>query len=273
MTEVQLERVSLRFLEQHPADAARVIESMGIEDLIPVFTTLPATTAAKVFMHMTSVETIKIFSKMEIHVLVNILELLPANVAAALIRRLAPEILKSILESPETGERLKDISTLLQFAANTAGAIMEPAVLLFQKTMKVHEVRRLLRLNAKDLYNEICVIDGSQVVSGFILARDLLVANDNAAISELLKPFPIMISPRAHLESIVENPAWNNFSHLPVIDAQGVMLGYLCRDTLIKAVALIAANMSEPDPPRDILVGLAETFLNTFSELMSYNKR
>lgn len=267
-----LNRLSLQFLARHPDDAARDVERINSKDLVPFFAAIPTGTAAKILINMTPVHSIEILSALQLSTSISILETVPANVATALVRRMPVKLQKALLELAEREGQLESVRILVKFPANTVGAIMEPQVLILHESMNADEVRHVLKFHLQQLPHEFYVVDQSYRLSGYVSASDLLLKDEFKSLAKLVRSFPHGIAARSRIDSAVANPGWLDRNHLPVVDDDGVLLGDLDRQVLQRAASSLEQQHDNPDASRDIIVGLAETFLNSFTEIMSGNR-
>lgn len=83
-----------------------------------------------------------------------------------------------------------------------------------------------------------------------------------------MKPIQYKLNGRAYLHAAHDNAGWEHFDDLPVVDYHGIYLGSLSRAAILQALSEIETDNSYGDQPKEILIGLAETFLNTCSQFL-----
>jgi len=268
-----LERISKRFIEKHPFDAVRVIEQLGDAEKSALLNSLQADAAADVLQAMTPADAVSSITLMTPVQSVPILKCLDPNFAAGCLRRLPVNLRKDILmEAGQQGD-LKNIRTLLSFSPDVAGAVMDPETAAVQEQMSAAEAVEFARRHPDKLRNIIYVVNGENVLIGLMEARDLLILEDNALIKSTMKPIQYKLNSRTYLHTASDNPGWDHYDNLPVVDYHGIYLGSLNRETFLQALAEIEVDNSHGDQPKEILIGLAETFLNTCSELLFPNRK
>ncbi len=268
-----LNKLSLHYVEQHPEDAARDIERMNKDDTLLFFTDVAANTAADVLVNMTPVHCIEILSTLNVSVSINILESIPANIASSMIRRMNETARRVLLELARKEARLESARMLVNFSPNTVGSIMDPQVLILQKSMNMDEVKHVLRCHVKELPDEFYVVDERQVLCGYVAARDLLLKENFTNLMEFIRPCQHTIPSTAYIDSACNIPAWLEHSRLPVVGINGVLLGELDNHVLQIAVTKLKRRRSETDLSNEILLGLTDTFVNSFVEVISVNKQ
>ena len=150
---------------------------------------------------------------------------------------------------------------------------MDPETAAIQEQMTAGEAVAFARRYPEKLRNVIYVIDDVNALTGLMEARDLLLLNDNAPVKTSMKPIKYKLNGRASLAATRENSGWEHLDIMPVVDFHGIYLGSLTRESFLQALTEIEGDDSYGDQPKDILIGLAETFLNTCSELFFPNKK
>ena len=268
-----LERISKRFIERHPQDAVRIVEQLADNEKTALITSLSPGSAADILQAMTPADAVVTISPMTPVQSVTILGNVSPNFAAACMRRLPAEKRRSILLEAEKNGSLNTVRTLLNFPPGQAGAVMDPQAPALQEQMTVKEAVACVRRYKEKLQNTIYVVNQENILTGLIEARDLLVLKDNASINTSMKSVQYRLNGRVHLHTAVDNPGWEHQESMPVIDYHGIYLGSLTREALLKALTDIDVDDIHGDQPKEILIGLAETFLNTCSELLFPNRK
>ncbi len=268
-----LEKISSRFIKYHPLDAVRLIEHLGDEEKAALVTSLAPDTAAKILQAMTPADVVTTIAKIAPPDCLSILKTVSPNFTASTLRRLPPDVRRSIMEHAQNEGELKNVSTLLHFPPGVVGAIMNPDAFVLQEQMTVKEAVTYVKRHPDKLQNVIYVVNMENVLTGLIEAKDLLVLKDNATINTSMKPVQYKLNGRTYLGAAVDNSGWEHVDSMPIVDYQGIYLGVLTRDSFLKALTETDLEETQGDQPKEILIGLAETFLNTCSELLFPQKK
>lgn len=263
-----LERISRLFIERHPFEAVRTIERLTDEDRVGLLTALEPEAAADVLHAMTPADAVASLIQMTPVQSIPILKILSPNFAAACLRRLPANLRRDILmEAVQHGD-LKSVRTLLNFPPDVVGAVMDPETAAVQEQMSAAEAVEFARRHQDKLRNVIYVVNGENLLVGLIEARDLLILKDKTTVLNAMKPIQYKINGRAHLGTASDNAGWEHFDDLPVVDSHGNYLGSLNRKVFLQALTETDIHTDRGEQPKEILIGLAETFLNTCSELL-----
>ncbi len=268
-----LNRLSLRYLEKHPEEAARNIERFSAEEKLTVFMELLPQTASQIITRLSPYSALDILLRLEQRTSVQILNLVPANFSLGLLRRMSPQQRGEILEISKAENLLKNARVMLKYSERMVGSIMNPDIHIFRKSMNGDDVRHILNSYNQNLRQKFYVVDEKNVLCGYFFATDLLIKQNTVRLEEILKPCTAIINVRTPLENAVNNTAWEKYNYLPVVDSGRILLGEVEKNSLFRAARELAGNDIFANSPTDILLGLTETFLDSFSELLSNENR
>lgn len=220
-----------RFIRDHAAEAARVLESGSLEERISFFSQTPAELAALLFAAMDANVAADCLDRMEAAPSAEALAQVPLERAALLVRRLRPDVRKAILPllPPDLGKHLE---FLLRCRAHTAGSLMEPRILTLPPEISVAEARARLQANPDFASYYLYVVDRDQTLAGVLNLRELLAGREAASVSTLMRRAVVCLRTGDSLTSVLAHPAWLNFHTLPVLDEQGRFAGALRHKTL-----------------------------------------
>lgn len=263
-----LERISKRFIERHPHDAVRIVERLADTEKSALLNSLDPEYAADILQAMTPADAVSAIALMTPVQSLPIFKSLSPNLAAGSLRRLPADLRRDILTEAGQHGDLKNVRTLLQFPPDVAGAVMDPETAAVQEHMTAGEVVDFARRFPDKLRNIIYIVNVVNELMGFIEARDLLILQDKTSIRSAMKPIQYKLNGRAYLHAAHDNAGWEHFDDLPVVDYHGIYLGSLSRAAILQALSEIETDNSYGDQPKEILIGLAETFLNTCSQFL-----
>jgi len=219
------------FAEDHPLDAARVLEAIAIADASAYLDELPARLAAKVLQKMVSTSAAECMAQLSPPRFAQVLAVLPLDNAAGLLRRLEPERRAELLSrAPSNLSAL--LTRLLRYPENSAGALMDPRALSLPEDITVTEALARVRRAPRHALYYIYVLDREQKLMGVMNLRELMLAPPKATLSVTMRREVTALPALAGRMAIVENPGWRDVHALPVVDDAGVFLGALRYETL-----------------------------------------
>ncbi len=214
-----------------PADLAAVFEEMGEERTPLLFRLLPKETAAETFAELQPESQellIRGFSDRELHELVNELYV---DDAADLVEEMPANVVKRILAQADPQMR-KEINEILRYPENSAGSIMTTEYVSLRPEMTIAEAIQRIRRTGVDketIYT--CYVTKERKLLGTVSVKDMLLAADeNTRVSEIMDENVISVSTLTDQEEAAKMLSKYNFLALPVVDADGRMVGIVTFD-------------------------------------------
>ena len=214
-----------------PADLAAVFEEMGEERTPLLFRLLPKETAAETFAELQPESQellIRGFSDRELHELVNELYV---DDAADLVEEMPANVVKRILAQADPQMR-KEINEILRYPENSAGSIMTTEYVSLRPEMTIAEAIQRIRRTGVDketIYT--CYVTKERKLLGTVSVKDMLLAADeNTRVSEIMDENVISVSTLTDQEEVAQMLSKYNFLALPVVDADGRMVGIVTFD-------------------------------------------
>lgn len=220
--------------ELNPADIALILEEAELRDLPVVFRILPKELAAEVFVEMdrdlqqhliesfSNTELKDVFDELFMDDMVDIIDEMPAIVA------------KRILKQTDSKTRTM-VNKLLAYPESSAGSVMTTEYLSIKKSMTVDEAFESIRNNAVDTESiyTCYVTDRSRKLLGVITIKDLLLANKNAVIEEIMDENIIYANTLTDREEVVSLFDKYDLYVLPIVDNENRLVGIITVDDVI----------------------------------------
>jgi magnesium transporter len=189
---------------------------------------------------------------------------------ADLLRRLMPRVAESLLRLVDEADR-RDIATLTKYAENTAGAMMTTDYAWLPANITVAEALDRLRLQApdKETIYYIYVLDDQRKLLGVVSLRDLILAPRLAPVREVMEKDTLTVQADTPAEKVAQEIARYDLLAIPVVDAEGRLVGIVTHDDVIDVVVQEA---TEDVQRLGAVVPLAENYLEA-SFLEVWQKR
>jgi len=227
-----------RLAQLHPADLADIIEELDINKRTEVFQSLDVETAAEALEETDP--------KIQVHLIENlhpakasdIIEEMSPSEAAALLGDLPKEKAEGILKEMEQ-DIAEDVKELLVHPEEEAGGLMTPSFPAFPPQTTVKEALNYLRQDAEnlDLIYYAYVVDDNGHLLGVASLRDLLVANPETLLANLMESRVISVGVQEEKEEIADLFAKYAFKAIPVVDEEGHIRGVITFRNLLEVVA------------------------------------
>ena len=211
-------------------DIASLLSELTDKELALAFRLIPKDKAAEVFSNMdTSMQTylVEMFTEKELRELlddlymddtVDMLEELPAN------------LVNRILDTVSASDR-KMINQLLNYPDDSAGSIMTTEYVDLRETMTVAEAMAHIKktgIHKETIYT--CYVTERRKLVGIVTAKDLLIADDDAKIKDLMETEIISVTTHTDQEEVAQIFTKYNLLALPVLDTDNLMVGIVTFD-------------------------------------------
>ncbi len=220
--------------EMNPVDIAAIFEELDQEQTIMLFRLLPKETAAEAFAYMTpevqeqvltaltDVEVQTVLDSQFMDDTVDMLEEMPANVVKRVLR---------LTDSDTRGM----LNRLLKYEDGSAGSIMTTEYVDLKQGMTVRQAIDRIRKTAvdKETINNCYVTDPNRILEGVVTLRELLLAEDNARVGDIMETNPISVSTGDRDEDVAQIFSRYDMLALPVVDREQRLVGIITIDDAV----------------------------------------
>ncbi len=226
--------------EIHPQDLLALWDELEGEHRYVVLTLLPKDRAAEVFSHLgpeEQAEYLKTLPPWRVQELLEELSLDDLADALQAVEEEDPELFRRLKEAldPETRAEVEELT---QYEEDEAGGLMTPEYVAVREGMTVEEVIRFLRRAAPDAETiyYIYVVDEVGRLKGVLSLRDLIVADPRTKVAEIMNPKVVFARTDTDQEEVARLMADYDFTVLPVVDEEGVLVGIVTVDDVLDVI-------------------------------------
>ncbi len=218
-----------------PQETADIMENIEMEDIEAYFTEMDPRYAAMVFAEMSTDDAVDILNELEKDKVVSFLTIM----------------------DDEASDEIKE---LLHYEEKTAGSIMTTEFVAIYQTQTVKETMQLLKKEAPEAETiyYLYVLDEDKHLVGVLSLRDLIIANDDVLIEEIMSEKIVSVSVAEDQEEVAQMMRDYDFLALPVVDFQHHLLGIITVDDILDVMDEEAsddysklAGVSDMDRPND----------------------
>lgn len=237
----------------HPADIAEIIHYLDHHDKHYVFSLLDAEFASEVIAELDDVSLVKILDDLDENRITEIVDEMDSDDATDLVAELPQEVAHKVLQRIDK-EDSEEVLELIRHEEDTAGGIMAKEYIAVYKNMTVADVIQQIRAQAEeveDLYN-IWVVDADNKLVGTVTLKDLILADSNTVVSEIMDKEVISVTPEVDQEEVARITQKYDLVSLPVVDKEGHLIGRITFDD----VADVAEEEASEDFQR--MAGIAD---------------
>ena len=220
-----------------PYDIAAVFEELQDEKMPILFRLLPKELAAETFVEMdedTQAFLIHGFSDTELKEVVDELFL---DDAVDLIEEMPANVVKRILRTADKDMR-KQINELLKYPEDSAGSIMTTEFISLRPDMTAEmAIKRIRRTGVdKETIYTCYVNDENNKLIGITTVKDLLLANDDDAVRDMMEEHVISVHTLDDQEEVAQMFSNYDFLALPVVDNEQRIVGIVTIDDAIDVI-------------------------------------
>lgn len=232
--QVQLNVSHTKISELRPADIADILEQLDVEDAGAMLDRLDTETAAEAFNEVESPLQYEILSELDPERASDLLEALAPDDAADILADLPAHEAERLLSLMPASEA-QSIRDLLRYGAETAGGLMTTEVLSLSQDLTAEDALAYLRQHSKhlEMIYYLYIVDAEQHLAGVVSLRELVVANPQTRLEELMDSDVIKVTIDTDQEKVAQVIAKYDLLGVPVVDSENHLVGLVTVDDVI----------------------------------------
>ena len=255
-----------RFFLDFPLEAARELETLPPEEI-----------AAALAAHAPPVA-LRPWQRLTPDVAAAVLAHVPPELARYLLKEAAPVVSASVLAQLEPAQRDALLATLeppvarelrdsLAYPEDSAGRLMDPVLVPVRAESSVGEALERLRSARRRGLRELFVVDAGGKLASRVEIQDLATADPGAALASIVRPLVAVARDLDPREDVVNLLQQQPITELPVVDADGRLVG------VIRHAALVSALEQETSVDIQTMVGASRDERALSGPLFAVRKR
>lgn len=235
--EKQYKKLKAILCDMEPIDVAQLFDDLPQKYMPLLYRLLPKEMAAEVFVELdadtqemliigfSDTELKEVLDELYLDDAVDIIEEMPANVVKRIISHTDPEMRHSINE-------------ILNYPKESAGSIMTIEYVDLKETLTVGDAFTHIRRTGfdKETIYTCYVTDKNRILKGLVSVKDLLLADEECIISDIMEKNPISINTLEDKEDAANALSKYDFLALPVVDNENRLVGIVTVDDAIDVI-------------------------------------
>ncbi len=217
------------FAERHPEEAARALESLESGEAAKVFQRLPLSVMGAVAARLAPAAAASVLSHVDPAVMTSLFNAMPPQHTAMVLQHLEEARREAALTGmPETGAR--QLRDLLKYPPSAAGALMDPHVTAIPIDLNCQQAITAIRKAPRETLHYLYVTDRERKLVGVLNLRDLLLSAPKDPVEPLVKKPVQSVGDMTDREDAARRIKELDLLALPVVDAEGRLLGVIKHD-------------------------------------------
>ncbi|GAK09351.1 MULTISPECIES: magnesium transporter [Geomicrobium] len=224
----------LKFLDLHPVDQVEVFQQMDQAQKEKFYKLMTPSELADIFEELELEEQKDVVNDWEDQEMGDVFNHMNADDVADFLGELQEDQRQGILTSMDD-EDAKDVQELLTYEEETAGAIMTKEIVNLHELETVHSVLDRLRNEAPDaeMIYYLYVVDEEEKLTGVVSLRDLMVAQLDAKIGEVMSRRVVSVHVNEDQEDVAQLIKKYDFLAVPVVSTSEELLGIVTVDDVM----------------------------------------
>ena len=231
------DQVRALFDEIHTEDLADIVSDLEPDEAAALLARLPAEDAAPIFERLNEQEQEELVEQMAPESVAEIASEMASDNRADLFSLLPPKMGEELFEAlqkvdPEAAQDVRDIE---KWPETSAGHLMSTNFVGVSPRIRVSEALEIVRGRGREreeFVYVVYVIDQNKL-AGVASLRDLLVAEGDQGIAEVMRTNIISVLPTMDQEDVARRMAKYDLNVMPVVGDDGRLLGVITIDDII----------------------------------------
>lgn len=258
------------FLDLHEHDQSKFYLELEDEDKQLLYNTITPREAGEFYdvIDIDELDHEENFNSIDARYAARMVAAMQTDNAVDILNLLSKDKVTSLLALMGANER-SEIRALLNYGEDTAGGIMTTEFVNVDSSMTVREAMRHLKTAAPDsetIYY-VFVVDTSQKLVGIVSLRDLIIADDDEYIEDIMVERVVSVNAGDDQEVVAQLMRDYDFLAIPVLDYQGHLLGIITHDDILDVID------EEANEDYSRLAGLSDTESTSENALSTAKKR
>ncbi|MFP3879340.1 MAG: magnesium transporter [Dehalococcoidia bacterium] len=220
-----------RLVGTDPGNIADLLGTVSADNAVIAFRLLPKDLAIDVFDNMDGVLQNLMLEAFSDQAARNFLEAMPPDDRTELLEEVPAKVARRLLQILSPEQRRLTMQ-LLGYDEETAGREMTPLFVDLHGDMTVAQALKRVRqlaINRETVY-ECYVMDRRRYLIGTVSLKDLVMADQDASVSDIMEPDPPFVFTHTDREEVARELREHSLLAIPVVDAEQRLVGIITHD-------------------------------------------
>ena len=228
------------FFRNYPSEAVRYIEELPAQQLVGVVQTLPQDLAVSAWETLSPAVAGGALAYLDDKTFQRVFSRIDPNKGALILSAL-PSAEQQRYLSLLRPANVQDFERALSHPPDSAGALMNTRLVYYTQGMRVRDVVKRLRRHRQAGFRVLFITDTENKLIGTVDVQDLFLAGRGDYLTTMIKPVTALVQVNTNREELVDIFEKYHLTELPVVDADGHLLGIIRHHILLEAAKLEAS--------------------------------
>lgn len=222
------------FEEYNIVDLAEIFTELDIQQAIFTFRVLSKEISAELFSYLEPHKQQRLIEALSSQDVFHIMENLFSDDIVDMLDEMPANVVRKILKSVSV-QRRQEINTLLSYDEFSAGSIMSIDFMELRETDSVEQaiVKIKQQANLVETINVCYVVDQYRQYEGVVHLRDIIVADNDTTIKDLVQETDIYVYTNTDQEEVVSLIQKYDITAIPVLNSQRRLIGMITADDVL----------------------------------------
>ncbi|MEZ4649622.1 MAG: magnesium transporter [Candidatus Eisenbacteria bacterium] len=222
------------FEELHPADGVDLISALEDEEILTLFTNLPPADTATLTAFMEASTAYELLRQLPSELVADILEEMDPDDGAELLAEFEDDEQAQVLSQMEKEDR-EETEALLAHEEETAGRLMTPHFVTVPIEGTAATAIERARAGAREEWSmhSLYVVDEAQILRGRVTLMEVLAAEPDAKIADLMDTDPPKVYVDTDQEEVARVVSKYDLIAVPVLERSGALAGIITVDDMV----------------------------------------
>lgn len=237
VAEKKFARLKALLVEMNEVDIAEVLDELDIDDCIVTFRLLPKDVAAETFVELPPDVQSKLIGRFTDTEIKGVIDELFIDDMADLIEEMPANVVKKLLYQSDRKKR-DFLNEILRYPRDSTGSIMTVEFVTLSPEMTVREAFDKIRRTAidKETIYTCYVTDKTRRLIGAVTAKDLLISDPEAKISDIMEDNLVYAHTLDDREVSARKLSNYGLLAIPVVDDEKRLVGIVTVDDAIEVL-------------------------------------
>lgn len=264
---MKVEGIPRYFIEEHPQDAARVLEQFTPDSINHYLGHLSPAVVANLFQYLSPSIVSACLNRLDAGQAVGVLRDMGVERASIYLRRMKQKQREELLTAlPAYYAGM--LRLVLRYPDGTIGQLMDPDVITVNRQSRVQSVIDFIRNHSEKAGNEVYVVNEKHKLLGIVDIKDLIICAESETVMSIMQKPDYCVPARSTLSNLIAIADDDYREYYPVIDRNNHFLGTFRHETLYEAFRGRGRGQADETDLTSNLLIMADLFWKTFLNLL-----